>query len=638
MLTNNLSLQVSNQQLSPSDPDDLPLTSTPPLTSVSSHIVPSSNPSSSVAPSSGAQSDNPPGLPSPGSPSCPLSCTPSDGPSGAPSGILSDAPSGTLTDAPSGTLIDASSGTPSDAPSAAPSGARSNAPSGAQNGGPSVAPIGVLCDVPPGTQSDSQSSLAACLKNVLNCVSDIQKQQTRTEKKIDRLLQQYSALQRPKETVGKDDPSDVSRTLFRSGRSISALQLASDNDLVVAEGADVLFCQVCNPKFVPSQHTVEKVKGIFRYPLDDGLTFGEKETLPPTFKSLRTIVKRHFTGQYHAKQVMKAQLTKKLVAGHFSANTSVAKRIIDVGYYVLKKTHAHATFEDLVVMQRRHGLDIGGLNNSVGFIPKLRIQLSSVMDAMMRDFFSRQPCVSLCADKVTVSRRTMDLTAIIAIVPEADEDNMVQAFVIGAPVVKDHTGDGLAGELQSTLEKFGIRHTDQLAAICMDGQYHHQKVPEKLLQRMVHSSERLGTTPCVATLWDGSHLLNLAEHDARSQGDCKWVKETLEIITYVTKLHNIGKGLEELLDRGDELGEKILHPKLWSGTRFAPYASRTLKVFMNNLPTVIDLMEEEVENGTKDTGKERELAETLQVVKGRLSTYAGMHTSTGTYSVQCTHM
>ena len=201
-------------------------------------------------------------------------------------------------------------------------------------------------------------------------------------------------------------------------------------------------------------------------------------------------------------------------------------------------------FEDLVVMQRRHGLDIGGLNNSTGFIPKFRMQISSVMNMKLKKFFAGKPCVSMCADKVTVAKRTMDLTAIVTIVPEAPKEDMIQAFVVGAPVVKDHSGDGLAKELHDTLLKFGVEHTDQLAAICMDGQYHHQKVPEKLLQRMVLSDERFSTSPCVATLWDGSHLLNLAEHNARSQRDCEWVNETIEIVTSVTKLHSIGKGLK----------------------------------------------------------------------------------------------
>ena len=134
----------------------------------------------------------------------------------------------------------------------------------------------------------------------------------------------------------------------------------------------------------------------------------------------------------------------------------------------------------MVVMQRRYGIGVGSrdrylfvvlvvivfcsrfpvgraiepyksyLNNSVGFIPKLRIQISSVLNAKLTNYFSRQPCVALCADKVTVAKRTMDITAIIALVPEAPKQEMVQAFVIGAPVVKDHSGDG---ELKNTRGK-----------------------------------------------------------------------------------------------------------------------------------------------------------------------------------------
>ena len=63
----------------------------------------------------------------------------------------------------------------------------------------------------------------------------------------------------------------------------------------------------------------------------------------------------------------------------------------------------------------------------------------------------------MCADKVTVAKRTMYLTAIVA-VPEAPKEGMIQAFVVGAPVVRDHSGDGLAKKLHDTLLKFGVEY------------------------------------------------------------------------------------------------------------------------------------------------------------------------------------
>ena len=404
-----------------------------------------------------------------------------------------------------------------------------------------------------------------------------------------------------------EDMAVAKATLFRSGRSIAALQLATDNQLIIAEDQDALHCETCVPEYLPSVHSNHSTKGVFHYKLHLGRSFGDKELMPTPFKSMRTSVKAHFAGAFHRKSAAKAENAKKLTAGRFAANTSIAHRVINTAYYVLKNSMARATFEDLVVLQHRNGLRVGDLNHSEGLIRTLRVEFALVMGTMVTRFVRKQPCVSLLADKVTVARRTVDITAIVTVVPEAPPQEMVQAFIIAAPVVREHSGDALAKELQQSLLGVGVDHPDQLAAICMDGAYHHQHVPQKLLGLMRAKDERFSTEPCVAVLWDGSHLLNLADKDAREGDGCEWVSDTIDDLTSITKRYNHGKGLETLLTAGEERGDKILRPKLWSCTRFAPHASRTFKTFINNKDTFVSLLEAEVKLGPRDEYTRRHL-------------------------------
>ena len=84
-------------------------------------------------------------------------------------------------------------------------------------------------------------------------------------------------------------------------------------------------------------------------------------------------------------------------------------------------------------------------------------------------------------------------------------------------------------------------------------------------------------------VWDGSHLLNLGDSDARKETANQWVDETIARISAITKRHTHGKGLEDLLSTADRVGCDVRKPKLWSATRFAPYASRIFDSFLKKL-------------------------------------------------------
>ena len=230
----------------------------------------------------------------------------------------------------------------------------------------------------------------------------------------------------------------------------------------------------------------------------------------------------------------------------------------------------------------------------------LRSQVHSVLKGELARMIATQPCVALLVDKVTLCKRSVDITAIVTAIPGTSNEGtqVMQSFVIGAPVVADASGEALADELAGTLASVGITRSDQPASICSDGAYFHCKVPEKLVSRL--RGDDVDTKPAVPAVWDHAHLLNLAEEDAKKSPGCKWVKETISTMSFITKRFMRGKCFEALMKRGQVRGEALLHPKLWSDTRFAQHASSTMKTFMTNAAAMRETLEQAV--GEDDDG------------------------------------
>ena len=70
----------------------------------------------------------------------------------------------------------------------------------------------------------------------------------------------------------------------------------------------------------------------------------------------------------------------------------------------------------------------------------------------------------MCADKVTVAKRTIDITAVVSGTPAV---YITQSFVVVAPVLKDHRGNEPANELCQFLVH--LTYSDKLAPIYLHG-------------------------------------------------------------------------------------------------------------------------------------------------------------------------
>ena len=399
-------------------------------------------------------------------------------------------------------------------------------------------------------------------------------------------------------------------TLFRSGRSVKTLVEASNNVLAVSRENNALHCSICVKELDPSTHVNvaagAKVKGVFKYDFGMGESFGDNYVLPLPFKDMRRSVRAHFASQFHAKQVEKRKLLDAVAAGDFRARKTSSGNVLRTAYTVLKKSLPYATFEDLVVLQSNNGVKVGNINHSRMLIPPLRSEFCSLMRTRLMKFVQEQPCIALVADKVTVANRTVDITAILAVVGNAPPENRIQSFVISAPVVAAHDGQSIARELTSSLKSIGVVSPDQLSAMSMDGQYHQTGVPMAVIRNMAADSG-VQRYP-VVVLWDGSHLLNLADCDARKEPANQWVDETIARMTAIAKRHTHGKGLEDLLNTADRVGSTVLKPKLWSATRFAPYASRTFDTFLKNWNVMKQVLADRVAGGTSDEAARNDLS------------------------------
>ena len=238
-----------------------------------------------------------------------------------------------------------------------------------------------------------------------------------------------------------------------------------------------------------------------------------------------------------------------------------------------------AAYSQLVIVATVY---MGNINHSKAFMVQARDKFHQQVLTSLSEHVQKQPCVALSADKATVNKRTMDITAITNVVPEAPVGSMIQSFVVGAPVVKERDGDGHAQQLLETVGSLGITRTEQLSAIAADGQVHHNGVPTKLLRAMSAGS---AAPACVPRIWDGAHLVNLADQDARSASSCSWVNETVGSITRVTKRFSLGAGLERLLDAGSDIGCRVLRPSRsasFVGTIVCDYKTAHLKGYLDN--------------------------------------------------------
>ena len=113
---------------------------------------------------------------------------------------------------------------------------------------------------------------------------------------------------------------------------------------------------------------------------------------------------------------------------------------------------------------------------------------------------------------MTEKRRSGQVTAIATLHPgsELSSDEVIQTFFIGNPVIRNHTGNGVAQSAASELMKIVEKESIDTQPVCIgtDGQYFHLGFP-------MHLREILDLKKAFF-YWDTAHRLVLAENDVKT--------------------------------------------------------------------------------------------------------------------------
>ena len=402
--------------------------------------------------------------------------------------------------------------------------------------------------------------------------------------------------------------------LLRAARSVDALKTASGQYLVSDESKGIIYCSVCAPEKPTSTKTGHALAGTFGYNFGLGSKFSVQEKLPTEFRLMKSSVGTHLKSAAHVKRVEDDVKRRETKEAREKTTVKADMNVLRTAYHVMKESGSGESFSKWILTQRNNGADMGNINHSKALMPAARLAFHDVIIKKLKEYVATQPCLSVLVDKVTINRRTVDITAVLVVVPEAPTSHLLQSFVVRAPVVKQHDGDALAKEIQETLATIGVTSTEKVAAIAADGQYHRLGVPEKLLKGMRAEEGQVNKGPIsVAAIWDSAHLMNLADSDARKA--CPWVQETTKVISDISKRFMYGKGLEELAGMGKKMGVKVRRLKLWSGTRFAPHAATVLQAFIHNWEVMVAVLGERFQTETRKEYAEEILAD-LRKLKG----------------------
>ena len=223
--------------------------------------------------------------------------------------------------------------------------------------------------------------------------------------------------------------TDAGMTL---ARDLDALVQASAQQLRCFTEQNVIVCTTCRPGFDPSQVEGNRsLLGIFNYDMSNGTSFYKPKQLHPEFTQLRRALRSHFAGASHRKNEDEKKRHREESQKQREKDNSIAFRVLRTVLHVLKKSLSRQEFEELIVLQNINGLNVGDLCHSGSQMVRFRDAFSASVLRAVANHVRQCPCVSWVADKVTVNGRTLDITAIIAIFPEAGPTSSFRAWSSG---------------------------------------------------------------------------------------------------------------------------------------------------------------------------------------------------------------
>ncbi len=327
-----------------------------------------------------------------------------------------------------------------------------------------------------------------------------------------------------------------------------------------------------------SSGTLNQINGVISFPLDTQLTFQEGENLTKSFTNLKKKIKTHLVNKTHTVNWGAWKEREEEIIRLGSRNYQVGMRIARICYFLFKTGGSERDFEIEVLRKINDGIDMGDLNHSHNFPPKFRPYIAKEIHRRMSTFLTSRmvqtghlPPVNVGADKGTNRHRTRQFMTALTVVPDAEE--LLQPIYIGQPIVKDHTGQGVASSIKDGLDKFGILSV-QLEASSHDGQYFHLSVPEALC-KLYDLDNRF-----VSTI-DPLHRAGTVDTHIRKENTFQWMVKTFSTCKELYNKFNWGKNYEFLVDTCQELEMNMAQLVTFQTTRFA----NSIRLVVINLRT-----------------------------------------------------
>ena len=358
------------------------------------------------------------------------------------------------------------------------------------------------------------------------------------------------------------------------------------------EVEQLLKCDLCcsNPRKGGS------MPGLFHYEKD----VSDKDSERKKFKNLKSHLKAHLANKTHVdnqevKKKMEDEDRKFLSRCH-----QVGLRIARLCYDGYKSGSSGRAFENEVMKAVLNDTDLGDLNHSKAFPDKFRSYVASEVKRRTTGFLNQRlsqtgflPPVNVQADKGTTVHSTRQFTTVSTITPGSD--SLISVIYLGQPIVKNHTGEGIANSIMEELEKYGIKGS-QVEGGSFDGQYFHLHVPDHLLKKFDLSSQFFCT-------WDPLHKIGVIETHIRKDKDFAWLVMLTEVCQQIYKKFNWGKNYEALVEMCEQLEMRMRNLKTFSTTRFPNSVRAVFDTLIDDFQAVARCLEN-IATNIDDTGSE----------------------------------
>ena len=224
--------------------------------------------------------------------------------------------------------------------------------------------------------------------------------------------------------------------------------------------------------------------------------------LTPEFRNLKKHVKGHIMTGPHIEQWNLWERKEEEKKKELAKNEAAGMRLARTAYNGYLKGWSYTDFEEQVCLAVQNGMPMGDFHNSKRFPAKFMQYVYDEVHLLCEDFITKRtpetgfhPPVNVCVDKATSNHKSFQFTT--AVVALANSEHLLANIFLGAPIVRDHTAQGLTNLICEELENNKIQ-ASQVQGLSVDGQYIHWHV-DHILKEML----KLGST--FKASWDALH-------------------------------------------------------------------------------------------------------------------------------------